>query len=274
MDSTGGEEPLNLTIKKRPVAIVPPSSINLDASRRTINNHFNNNNNNNNNNNYANNNIKTYDYPDEVPQDLSMRKNNKNTEENKLNNEKLIYEEQMKYYLDYNNHQDFCKHLYKNCEDDKNNYNKNYFADNLLKANIFKDVYKTSDFYENLSSKNLTSSTENFYSMLNHITEQKFLATLYMNSMLSMNMPYLNMQEMTGYDRNACNNSPTKNSILNNLLSKKTHNDFKSSPNFDTLIKNEMCDMGDLKTDIKMNHRYFPFFILRFSFAQLIYLFC
>ncbi|KAI4470189.1 transcription factor 7 family member [Holotrichia oblita] len=62
---------------------------------------------------------------------------------------------------------------------------------------------------------------------------------------------------MVGYDRNPnVNNSPTKNSILNNLLNKKTQNDFKSSPNFDTLIKNEMCnDIADLKTnsDIKIN---------------------
>lgn len=275
------EEPLNLTIKKRPVAIVPPSSINLDANKKTINNNINNifnNNNNNNNTNNNNNNVKTFDYSDEQPQDLSMHKNNKNTEDNKMNNEKLTYEQQMKYYLD-NNNQEFCKYLHKNVEDEKNNYNKNYFADNLLKgtldlkANLFKDVYKMSDFYDNLTSKNLTSSTENFYTMLNHLTEQKFLATLYMNSVLSMNMPYLNLQEMASYDRNTSNSSPNKNSILNNLLSKKSHNEFSktSPPNFDTLIKNEMCnDIGDLKnSDIKMN-RYFFFFIMTFILFVLI----
>lgn len=275
---TSSEEPLNLTIKKRPVAVVPPSSINIDANKnKTINNFNNNNNNYTNNNNSINNNIKAYEYSDELPQDLSIHKNNKNTEDNKLNNEKLLYEQQMKYYLD-NNNQDFCKYIHKNVEEEKNNYNKNYFADNLLKgtldlkANIFKDVYKMSDIYENISSKNLTSSTENFYSMLNHLTEQKFLATLYMNSMLSMNMPYLNLQDMVGYDRNPnVNNSPSKNSILNNLLNKKTQNDFKSSPNFDTLIKNEMCnDIADLKTnsDLKIN-RYFFLIVIEFYLLQL-----
>lgn len=225
----GLEEPLNLTIRKKPIAIVAPSAITMDANQnvKAINHNINK---------IINDSVKFYD---DAPEDLSIRKH----EETETN---FLYEKNTNLNLhnecnNNNNNEDLQKYLLKNLQEaGRNSYNKNSFEETVkeydLKSNIFKDVYKISDFYETLANRNLTTP-ENIYSVINHLAEHKFLTAWYMNSVLSM--PYMGLSPK-GFAPNQPVNSPTKNSILNNLLDKKPSPDFKPALNFDTIIKNEM----------------------------------
>ncbi|XP_017778501.1 PREDICTED: protein pangolin, isoforms A/H/I/S isoform X7 [Nicrophorus vespilloides] len=206
------DEPLNLTIKKRPVAIVAPSSV-VDFYQNTIVHKT------------VNRDKAPTDKPEDIPQDLSLKHLKSEFDEptptDKQNNNK------------FNNHEELRKYLSKDEVVKNNSYNKNSFTENIhdLKTNIFKDIYKMNDFYE----KNL-ASPDNIYSMINHLAEHKFLTAWYMNSVLNMNLPYLNLNKQpSSFDVNSTN-SAANNSILNNLLNKKPSTDV----NFDTLIKNEM----------------------------------
>lgn len=202
------DEPLNLTIKKRPVAVVAPSAVILDANQ-----------------NVKVSNIRRVsgksNLQAESPEDLSVRKD--------LND-----------YIS-NGNDALRQYLFKNVSGDDKNFEKNNFLkESELKANIFRDFYKMNEFYD----KNL--ATDNIYSMINQLAERKFLAAWYMNSVLGM--PYSETKNAT--------NSPTKNSILNNLLDQKPIADFKNSVNFDTLIRNEMNLEGYNKIVQEKNARY------------------
>ncbi|XP_031348932.1 protein pangolin, isoforms A/H/I/S isoform X8 [Photinus pyralis] len=234
----GAEEPLNLTIKKKPVAIVAPSSI-VDSNQnlKTINN---------NNNHKARIDdeltISAFDYDkyEDVPQDLSFKKqcndisnNNKSAE-----NHKFGYNDKLN---NTSNQEDNFLHKYVN--EIKNNYNKKSFIDNMkeqeLKSNIMNSVYKANDIYENINNKNF-AAPETIYSMINYLAEHKFLTAWYMNSMFAGNIPY---------PPGAVFSQTNNNSILNNLLEKKVTKDSRPSLGIDTLIKNEMSDTSVKNAD-------------------------
>lgn len=232
------DEPLNLSIRKKPVAIVAPSSI-VDG----------------------NGNIKPTVYhnklgehaakTEDAPEDLSVKKTNmmngKSSPPQDCDKPDNLSSDSKK---DVNGplppwqyaNEDLRKYLSKSVSEQvKNNYNKNSFAESVmakdkdLTTNIFKDVYKNNDSYE----KNL-SSNDNIYSMINHLAEHKFLTAWYMNSVLHMNLPYFNLNN---YDAAAAANNGSvsaNNGILNNLLNKKIENEVKIPSHLDTLIKNEM----------------------------------
>ncbi|KAK5642120.1 hypothetical protein RI129_008287 [Pyrocoelia pectoralis] len=234
----GTEEPLNLTIKKKPVAIVAPSSI-IDTNQnfKTINN---------NNHKIKNDDeftISAFDYEkyEDAPQDLSFKKqcndisNNKSSELNKFDND---YNDKLN---NTSNQEDNFLHKYVN--EIKNNYNKKSFIDNIkeqeLKSNIMNSVYKANDLYENLNNKNF-AAPETIYSMINYLAEHKFLTAWYMNSMFAGNIPY---------PPGAVFSQSNNNSILNNLLEKKVTKDNRPSLGIDTLIKNEMSEPTVKNTD-------------------------
>ncbi|XP_065161345.1 protein pangolin isoform X5 [Atheta coriaria] len=233
------DEPLNLSIRKKPVAIVAPSSI-VDG----------------------NGNIKPTVYhnklgehaakTEDAPEDLSVKKTNmmngKSSPPQDCDKPDNLSSDSKK---DVNGplppwqyaNEDLRKYLSKSVSEQvKNNYNKNSFAESVmakdkdLTTNIFKDVYKNNDSYE----KNL-SSNDNIYSMINHLAEHKFLTAWYMNSVLNMNLPYFNLNNYDAAAAAANNGSVSANNgILNNLLNKKIENEVKIPSHLDTLIKNEM----------------------------------
>lgn len=231
------EEPLNLTIRKKPIAIVAPAIIDTNQNVKLINQ--------NNNKPISSSESKSYE---DGPEDLSVRKIEDVDDNSSVKDE--LYEKNTNLNKEYNNNNnnndDIQKYLRKNF-DARNYYNKNSFEEHVkdydLKSNIFKDVYKITDFYETLTNRNLTTP-ENIYTVINHLAEHKFLTAWYMNSVLSM--PYMNLNGKN-FMQNHPTNSPTKNSILNNLLDKKPSGEYKTALNFDTLIKNEM--RKDIKTD-------------------------
>lgn len=222
------EQPLNLTIKKKPIAIVAPSAV-IDASNQNANKTMN-----------QNKFLNEIKYCEETPEDLSVRKKDEEEDDflyEKNINKEFILNNELHNNNNNNTHEDIEKYLMKN--ETRNSYNKNSFEETVkeydLKSNIFKDVYKISDFYETLANRNL-ATPENIYSVINHLAEHKFLTAWYMNSVLSM--PYMNLN---GKNFLPATNSPSKNSILNNLLDKKPSGDYnKTALNFDTIIKNEM----------------------------------
>lgn len=220
----GSDEPLNLTIKKKPVAIVAPSSIvDTNQNLKTTNN---NSKGKNDNNEFSYNSAFNSEKYDEFPQDLSLKKRNDlSIELNKF--DKQIYNNEK---LNSSNQEE--KFLHKCVNEIKNNYNKKSFMDNVkeqeLKTNIMNTVYKANDLYENFNNKNLVAP-ENIYSMINYLAEHKFLTAWYMNSMFTGNLTYSSLQQHSN-----------NNSILNNLLDKKVPKDDRSALNLDTLIKNEM----------------------------------
>lgn len=217
------DEPLNLTIKKKPVAIVAPSSIiDINQKFKTVNN------------------IKeineddcfndafNYDKVEECPQDLSLKKHNECSMNNNFSNNK--FNDKLKAPS-----QDDGFIINKCVNEIKDNYNKKTFIDNVkeqeIKSNIMNSVYKAQDLYESFNNKNLVAP-ENIYSMINYLAERKFLTAWYMNSMFAGNLatPYHHQQQQ----------QQPNNNILNNLLEKKTTKDDKSFLNIETLIKNEM----------------------------------
>lgn len=108
---------------------------------------------------------------------------------------------------------------------------------NLKNQNIFDDVYKQSYIYENLSNTYLPTP-DNFYSIFNHITDNKFLASWYTNSLLNANR-YLNLPRAEVGKTNA---KQVVGKVLNNSADRKPNNckqQQRSSPNFE-LIRNEM----------------------------------
>ncbi|CAH0546216.1 unnamed protein product [Brassicogethes aeneus] len=215
------DEPLNLTIKKMPIAIVAPfHHVDQNHNIKINNNNddklpANNNNNNKN--------------EEDVPQDLSRKTP---TSENGLDlstkkqPEKIYHNEQLRKYL--------CKD-----EQSDNSYNKNTFnGDNQ----IVNDYNKLRDFYENIANK---GDNNNIYSFLNNLCDNKFLSAWYMNTMLTQQNPYLNYAPPPSPYECKSDTSPNRNRILNNLLDKKPYNPCKFPTGFDALIKNEM--KGDNK---------------------------
>lgn len=264
-------EPLNLTMKKKkPIAVVAPSSI-ID-NNKNINKYDNNETVNN----------KNFDSP---PEDLSYNKcdnilNNNNecldltnkynkNEINSLNlkenNTGLFQNEQIKNFIEKDTINDFNNSFY-----DKNiftNENITKFYDDYQKSNnIFKDAYKiTENFYDN-NNKQISTTPENIYSMINTLAEQKFLTALYMNQLLTQNFGYNFMYPSANgnvLEQNILNNQ--NNLLLNNFADKQ-----KSLPsqlfkvgdknlNIESIIKNEVNNpTNNAKTTTSQpNKRYF-----------------
>ncbi|KAL3275913.1 hypothetical protein HHI36_020648, partial [Cryptolaemus montrouzieri] len=205
------EEPLNLTVKKMPIAIVAPFTVvdnkNNNKTPLHIQVHANKN--------------------EDVPEDLSMKsKYDKESSSNYSKNELSYWEksEQLKNIL--------------NRDESRNRFNKNTFREKEIILND--DVNKP----RNFATKNFSAATEY---MATTYAEHKFLTTWYMNSLFDANRnPYLNflqqgstaMRGTSPYEVKI--NSPENNRILNNLLEKKSHPSYKFPVDFDALIKNEM----------------------------------
>ncbi|XP_022914160.2 uncharacterized protein [Onthophagus taurus] len=272
------DEPLNLTVKKCPIAIVSP--ILMASSDKHLNKITNNATDHHHHNEDVDIILRKLQQPpppdelllhyedssEDIPQDLSIKKNGDEPPLSPSPNRKPINNEK-NYTGNYlinggNDDDDGNEKLF--FSSFKDNYRKNDFADNLLKnsidlkSNLFRDVYKMTDFYDNLANKNLTPSENVYLNVLNHLTEQKFLAALYVNSFLSSMQHHQpqNVQETYERPSNRRNsntipterNSPTKNSILNNLLNKKPPSSARS--NFE-LIKNETNSQEDSKSSIR-----------------------
>ncbi|XP_018331094.1 protein pangolin, isoforms A/H/I/S isoform X3 [Agrilus planipennis] len=257
MDSN--DEPLNLTVKKRPVAIVAPSSIN------DLNNYLAKHNNSNNN---INNNIK--EKPEDVankvedePQDLSLKKRNNDHPENcrDQNNFDDLNSFRKKYF--YASPNEGGNNDLNMKGETKNSYNKNSFMEAMkereLKTNIMNSVYKSNNIYDYLNNRNL-ETPENIYSVINSLAEQKFLTAWYMSSMFSGGgFPYAggfvppnfpNIPDMLSPN---LTNAPGNNSILNNLLDKKVFKDEKPLLGIDKIIKNEVERPYDCFTKNEVN---------------------
>lgn len=248
MEMETSDEPLNLTLKKMPIAIVAPFSI-IDANQ----NHKINNNNNNNNYEVKTDLHQSLNKCDDLPEDLTINDGqfvikNKNNDQcldlSKTNNKD---KDKLKF-VDHN--EQLRKYLCKNRDDIRNDYNnKNTFNEQDLK--LLNDYQKINDLYSNLTtaSKNL-SGTDTISSFINNLTDNKFLATWYLNSVLNQHNPYLNFSRATSQsssstfnnDKNDNNTSQcsSSNRILNNLLDKKAYNTYKFPTNYNALIKNEM----------------------------------
>lgn len=272
VDSEENCEPLNLTIKKKPVAVVAPSSI-IDTSNKTFLNK------------YYDNEISTFNnkYYDSGPEDLSAKQNNifNNNSDcldltvvSKYNkNEHLsnymkdtitgFPHEQLKNYIE----KDTCDNTSKSSVYDKNIFNEEKRLYDHLKgqdtktSNIFKEAYKMSEnLYDSLSNKQM-STTEGLYSVINTLAEQKFLTALYMNSLLAQNLSYgfgVNYTNPGLLDQNLRNN---QNTVLNNLmdrqkLSSQLFRDGDKNLNIETVIKNEVnsTDIPNSKSTTATEH--------------------
>lgn len=228
MDNT--DEPLNLTLKKMPIAIVAPFSI-VDANQNIKMNNNNNNNNINNNNETSVSNINKNS--DELPEDLST-KNKNNVSDQGLDLSKNSKDKN----LENNVHNETIRNYLLKNDVSRNSYNKNTFNPD---ESFLNDYTKLCDFYENLTQK--TYSTDNFYSFLNNLTDNKFLSMWYMNTILQQQNPFLNLTTpltTTTYDTTKTSIPSDSNGILNNLLDKKPYKTYKFPSGFDALIKNEM----------------------------------
>lgn len=221
MESTS-DEPLNLTLKKMPIAIVAPFSI-VDANQNIKMN----NNNITNEGSVSNNNNNVNKTSDELPEDLSTK--SKNSSDQGLDLSKNS---------NHVNNETIRSYLLKDDDVARNSYNKNTFNPD---DSFLNDYSKLCDFYENLTQK--TYSTDNFYSFLNNLTDNKFLSMWYMNTILQQQNPFLNLTTpltTTSYDTTKTTIPTDSKGILNNLLDKKPYKTYKFPSGFDALIKNEM----------------------------------
>ncbi|KAH1010196.1 hypothetical protein HUJ05_004528 [Dendroctonus ponderosae] len=215
------DEPLNLTMKKMPIAIVAPFSRSDTSVDKLVPEH--NDNNNNNSNNDAGDQLSKCS--NDFPQDLSLK--NKKQEQQCLDltkntnlSKNLNPSEQLRNYL-------------LKGEESRNNteYNRNVYSPTQKEPNT--------ESVKEKQSPDLCS----FMSCL----DNKFLTAWYMNSLMNHSQqsnPYLNMPQrpnsMSPFD--AKSNSSSSNRILNNLLEKKPYKTYTFPSGFDALIKNEMQD--------------------------------
>lgn len=213
------DEPLNLTVKKMPIAIVAPFTVIDSKSNKKPVSQINVN---------SNKNV-------EVPEDLSL-KNQKCEKDYFLSSSNYNVNSQ----LDYQDNSEQLKH-HLNREEGRNRFNKNTFREQEL---ILNDMNKLCDF----GTKNFTATSE-CMEYADRLYEHKVLAAWYLNSMIeNQRSSYLNfLQQQTmsmraphsGFDFEK-NNKPENNQILNNLLEKKSNSNCEFPLNFDALIKNEM----------------------------------
>lgn len=204
------DEPLNLTVKKMPIAIVAPFSRSEPATEKLIEN----------NNESTVNDLNLSKRTTDFPQDLSLK--NKNPEQcldltkNTNLNKNLNPSEQLRNYL-------------LKGEETTNSYNRN--------------VYSPTNKETNESIKDNQHSPD-LYSFMNSL-DNKFLTAWYMNSLMNQPQqanPYLNMPQrpnsVSPFEQKS--NSPSSNRILNNLLEKKPYTTYTFPSGFDALIKNEV----------------------------------
>lgn len=236
-------EPLNLTIKKKPVAVVAPSAILT--------------------NNYSNDATSNNKYEYSNPEDLSVKNifNNNNEcldltvvskyNKNCIKETNNFPHEQLKNFLEKDPNSVYEKNIF--------NEEKRLFdhlkGQDTKPSNIFKEAYKMS---ESLYEKQMTT-TEGLYSVINSLAEQKFLTALYMNSLLAQNLPYgfgINYSNTELLEQNLRNN---QNNVLNNLmdrqkLTSQLFRDGDKSLNIETVIKNEVntisADFTNNKSDV------------------------
>ncbi|XP_044767109.1 protein pop-1 isoform X5 [Coccinella septempunctata] len=217
------DEPLNLTVKKMPIAIVAPFTV-IDSKnnkKAVVNNEENPNKN------------------EDIPEDLSLK--NRKCEKDYFG---CSYKKKVNANHQYD-HLDEAEQLrhFLNREESRNRFNKNTFREQEV---IFNDVNKLCDF----GTKNLTT-TPDYMEYADRFYEHKFLAAWYINSMIESQrnsyFNFLQQQQQTMSMRAPSapfdvdkNNKPENNRILNNLLEKKSNPNYKFPVNFDALIKNEM----------------------------------
>lgn len=144
-----------------------------------------------------------------------------------------------------------CLDLSKSNAKIKDDFNKNNYAGHL---NIYDDVYKHSYIYENLSNTYL-SAPESVFPGFGQITDNKFLASWYANSLLNARA-YLNLARVNDAYK-------TKHNLASDgvPLNNKTINKPKSSATHFELIKNEVQEgkfisKNDLYSNLNRNRAY------------------
>lgn len=191
------EEPLNLTVKKMPVAIVAPFSfvdnnqnIKNEANKNDTSTYQDNNN--------KDNDTKKDDVDLDLPQDLSL--NNKNND----------------FSFDWN-------------KNNKLNVNNTQQLRNYLCKNETQNLYDKNTYNETTNSK--CYQYNNIYSLFDNL-----------NNKIPFWYFFNNDNSQTTFDSSNHFNNKTldSNSILNNLLDKKTQNASEFPTDFGSLIRNEM----------------------------------
>ncbi|KAJ8934667.1 hypothetical protein NQ314_013233 [Rhamnusium bicolor] len=221
------EEPLNLTLKKMPIAIVAPFSV-VDSNQnfKTTNNNSNNNNYVNFNNNNESNQT-DLNKCDDLPEDLSIK--NKTNGDQGLDLTKNI-NTQVNFEKPNIDHTEHLRNYFSKNVETQNSYDKNTFNDH------YNNNHKLVNSYENSTTKN---HDLDIYSFLNNL-DNKFVSLWYMNSIFNQQNPYLSLTNSTSNFSTKSETHATSNKILNNLLDKKSYSSYKFPTGFDALIKNEM----------------------------------
>lgn len=199
------EEPLNLTLKKMPIAIVAPFSV--------VENNNNQNKSSNNNNVPHVTDLNKCDDDDDAPEDLSLRKNY-DQQGLDLTKNNLNRTEQLRNYL---------------CKNDQ--------ARNFYDKNTFNDTH------DDNGNKRAPSggSDDAPCTFFNNNLDNKLLSMWYMNSIFNRPNPYFDSPTPQAYAATEHRNtSPKSNKILNNLLDKKPYNSYEFPIGFNALIRNEM----------------------------------
>ncbi|XP_050304256.1 uncharacterized protein LOC126741818 [Anthonomus grandis grandis] len=210
------DEPLNLTVKKMPIAIVAPFSRTEPVTTEKLSENNNETKIDNLNKNLA-----------EFPQDLSLK-----------NKKKSFVEDQ-------------CLDLTKNMIMNNKNVSpspseelRNYLMKNEESMNCYnRNVYSPS---QSDSSSSKDKASPDIYSFMNTL-DNKLLTAWYMNSIMAQPHQFVG-QPKPAFDSSKPN-SPSSNRILNNLLEKKPYTTYSFPSGFDALIKNEMREEEkDLKS--------------------------
>ncbi|KAF7282478.1 hypothetical protein GWI33_002623 [Rhynchophorus ferrugineus] len=215
------EEPLNLTVKKMPIAIVAPFSRTEPANEKSTD--------------VSETPTDLEDAkwnPDEYPEDLSLKGKCLDLSKNTNVHNNLNPSEQLKNYL-----------------------MKKEERHDLYSRNVYSPSKK--DLSEDSKDDQAPSDP---YSFMNAL-DSKFLTAWYMNSLLSQQQQARQLLNFTAQSNPSStfenkSNSPSSNRILNNLLEKKPFTTYKFPSGFDALIKNEMqCEKIEKPTNGSQEHK-------------------
>lgn len=201
------EEPLNLTLKKMPIAIVTPFSV-VETNQPIKTN---------------NNEITTADLNkcEDLPEDLSLKKINEEGLDLTKNNN---HTEQLRKYL--------CKN-----EETRNSYEKNTFNDYYNNKLSHRD--NTQTIFNNLDNNNFISM---WY--MNSIMNQQ---NPFFNSHHQHQQQQQQQQHHQGYQTKPNTNPKSNKILNNLLDKKTTYSSYKFPSGFDALIKNEVQSDSDDK---------------------------